>query len=922
MKPIVLCILDGVGIRRETHGNAVKLAKMPTFHKLLKEYPSSTLDACEENVGLPKGQMGNSEVGHTNIGAGRIVYQPLEMINQSIKDGSFFKNEKLIHFMNQTKKLHILGLLSDGGIHSHINHLFALIDMAKLQGIEELYIHVFTDGRDTLPDKAINFLKQLEDKLEQVKLGKIASISGRYYAMDRDNNYERTKLCYDVITKDCEETKDYESYIKNSYENNIYDEFIKPLKVTNEGTIQEGDFLITFNFRPDRLRQLFASLTNPNFKGFETKFQTSLMTMFSVSDEVIYDHVFEHQNLKNSFGPYIDSLGLKQLRIAETEKYAHVTYFFDGGKEIELKGSNRILIPSPKVATYDLKPEMSALEITETLLKELDKDIYDVVVLNFANGDMVGHTGNLEATIQALECLDGCLDKLYNKIKEKNGILIVTADHGNSDYMLDDENHKITSHSMSKVPFIVTDKSIELKNGKLSDIAPTMLYLLNKEIPKEMTGNNLAQKKTNKKLFEIISFLAFVFFVLIYGFRFIYYYKVEHPKVVKDSRLSSKIIENNPIVSTGIGLQTIDSDYVFYGNVENNYVLYSNQLWRILKIDQDKNITLISDEVISSLAYGDEANTFDQSYIYKWLQNYYNSLNQPDYYLKEQDFCVASGKTRKDNCKNKFSSKIGLLAYYNYIEAGANNSYLNTNEYYWTLTPSTDYKTWYIFKEGGMNDKSYDGETYYSYGIRPVITLKEGINYTSGTGSKQDPYKVEEKNEIGIGSYIRYSENTWRVIKQDEESYYLALNNTLSETHIFSKKSSIYQKNDYNSLYYYLNNNYYQSLDKTLLLDGTWYTGEYNVSTKYDYSKIYESSIVAKVGLMNVADNFTKLNKEYATSTPYNEELITVIKENGNLYSLDIDEESSIRPVVRITNNFTIESGSGIESDPYVVGGK
>lgn len=495
MKPVVLCILDGVGVRKETHGNAVKLAKMPTFHKLLKEYPHSTLDASEENVGLPKGQMGNSEVGHTNIGAGRIVYQPLEMINQSIQDKSFYQNEKLIHFMSQTKKLHLLGLLSDGGIHSHINHLFALIDMAKEQGIEELYIHVFTDGRDTLPDQSLIYLKKLEEKLKEVKLGKIASISGRYYAMDRDNNYERTKLCYDVLTKETEETKDYLKYIQDSYQDKIYDEFIKPIKVTNEGTIKEGDFLITFNFRPDRLRQIFASLTNPNFKGFETNFQTNLMTMFTVSDEVIYDHVFEHVNLDNAFGPYIDSLGLRQLRIAETEKYAHVTYFFDGGKEIELKGSNRILIPSPKVATYDLKPEMSALEITDTLLKELDKDIYDVVILNYANGDMVGHTGNLEATIQALECLDHCLEQLYHKVQEKNGILIVTADHGNSDYMLDENNNKITSHSMSKVPFIVTDKSIELKDGKLSDIAPTMLYLLNQKIPKEMTGHNLALKK-------------------------------------------------------------------------------------------------------------------------------------------------------------------------------------------------------------------------------------------------------------------------------------------------------------------------------------------------------------------------------------------------------------------------------------------
>lgn len=916
MKPIVLCILDGVGIRKQKHGNAVKLANLPTLNKLIKKYPNCLLEACGESVGLPKGQMGNSEVGHTNIGAGRVVYQPLEIINRSIKDGSFFENEKLKKFISSSKKLHLLGLLSDGGIHSHINHLFALIDMAKKCNVEELYIHVFTDGRDTLPNRSLNYLNQLEQKLKEVGIGKIASISGRYYAMDRDNNYERIKLCYDVLTTKQSEVKNYQEYINKSYQKNIFDEFIEPIKITNEGTIQDGDNIITFNFRPDRLRELFSSLTNPQFKGFETTITTKLLTMFTVSDEVIYDYLFEHINLDNSFGPYIDSLGMKQLRIAETEKYAHVTYFFDGGKELDLKGSKRILIPSPKVKTYDLKPEMSAIKITNTLLREIDKDYYDVVILNYANGDMVGHTGNLEATIKALETLDNCLEKLFNKIKEKNGLLVVTADHGNSDYMLDKDNHIITSHSMSKVPFIVCDKKYSLKNGKLSDIAPTLLYLLGKEKPKEMTGKNLITNKKPKQIFKILSLVIFFVMLMFYIFRLVHYYKVEHP-TIDSPILSEKIIENSKE-----NLKNIDSDYIFYGNIENNYVSYSNQLWRIVKVNKDKTVTLINDDIVSTLAYSYETNQFNESYVYNWLQNnYLSALNNPEHYLVNDNFCISSGKTRKENCEKKISSKVGLLAYYNYVEAGANKSYLNIGKYFWTLTPSENNKTWYVFSEGGINDKSYEGSTYYSYGIRPVITLKSDIVYTGGNGTKDSPYTIEEKIELGIGSYIKYSDYTFRIIRKDDTSIYLALSNLLDDSHIFSNNSSVYKANDYNSLYSYLNIDFYNKIDKTLLKDGTWYTGAYNIDTNYDYQSVYKSTIISKVGLMNISDLFTTDLSNYYTMTPYDDKMNISIQPNGLVYSSMVTEKKQIRPVICITNNIQIINGTGTIEDPYVVVG-
>ena len=493
MKPILLCILDGVGLREEIHGNAFKQANTPNFDYLWNKYPHATLEASGEYVGLPKGQMGNSEVGHLNIGAGRVVYQPLQFITEKIKDKTFFENKELLSVINHVKKnnsrLHIFGLLSDGGIHSHIDHLLALIDLCQKENVKDVYFHIFTDGRDTLTNVALNYLNKLEKKIKETKIGSIATISGRYYAMDRDNRYDRIKLAYDAIVNGKgEEFGSYEEVIKHNYDNEITDEFIHPAVLDKSGVVKENDGLLVFNYRPDRLRELFSALTNPNFKGFDRPLVNNLklVTMMGVSDEVVCTHAFELEKLNNTFGEYISKLGLSQLRIAETEKYAHVTYFFDGGVEKNLPNCERILIPSPHVTTYDLAPDMSAKEITESLLKELDKDKYDYIILNFANGDMLGHTGNIEATIKSVETMDTCLGKIYNKILEKNGVMVIIADHGNCEIMLDENNNKVTSHTTSLVPLIVTKENAELKDGSLKDVAPLLLSLNNIEIPKEM----------------------------------------------------------------------------------------------------------------------------------------------------------------------------------------------------------------------------------------------------------------------------------------------------------------------------------------------------------------------------------------------------------------------------------------------------
>jgi len=494
---LLLCIMDGIGERDEAFGNAVKAAKTPNLDYLKEKYSYSLLEASGPFVGLPEGQMGNSEVGHMNIGTGRVVSQSIDKITNSLKNGTLKENEELNNLIKHVKEnnsdLHLCGLLSDGGIHSHITHLLGIIDILKEKNIKNVYYHIFTDGRDTLPDSSLSFIKKIEDKINETGVGKIATISGRYYAMDRDNRWDRIEKTYKEMTEITETVENPETLIKNNYEKGTTDEFIVPGTINN-GIIKDNDGILVFNFRPDRLRELFTALSNETFNEFETKkFKNlKLVTMMPVDEKVNCTNLFKHEKIENYLGKVLEKNNLKQLRIAETEKYAHVTYFFDGESKEILDNCDQILIPSPKVSTYDLKPEMSAFEITETLLNKIDN--YDVIILNYANGDMVGHTGDFKATVKAVETVDECIGKLYKKIKEINGVMIITADHGNSDYMLDENDNVITSHSLSKVPFIVTDENIKVKDGKLSDIAPTMLSLLNIDIPKEMTGNILIQK--------------------------------------------------------------------------------------------------------------------------------------------------------------------------------------------------------------------------------------------------------------------------------------------------------------------------------------------------------------------------------------------------------------------------------------------
>jgi len=500
-KTFLLCILDGCGIAPKGPYNAFDNAKTPTLDYLMENYPHTILEASGQPVGLPKGQMGTSEVGHMNIGAGRICYQSLEMINRSIETGEFYKNENILKVINHTKennsKLHIMGLISDGGIHSHTSHLLALVDMCKQNGINEIYFHLFTDGRDTGVHTAKEWIKKLEDKIDETNLGKITTISGRYYAMDRDNNYDRLKLAYDAICYGIgEKYNTPEECIDDQYSKDITDEFIKP-SIINDGKLADNDGIIVWNYRPDRLREMFTAITNPEESPMETtKFNNiKFVSMMPITDTVKGLTAFTHQEITNSLGEYVANLGLSQLRIAETEKYVHVTHFFDGDKDIELPNEKKILIPSPKVATYDLKPEMSAEEITNSLLEELDKDYLDLVILNYANGDMVGHTGVYEAAVTAVEFMDKCLKRLYDKIEEIDGTMIVTADHGNCDVMMNEDGTVCTTHTTNPVPFIITKKDVKLlEHGKLADIAPTILKAMNLPIPVEINGDSLIEE--------------------------------------------------------------------------------------------------------------------------------------------------------------------------------------------------------------------------------------------------------------------------------------------------------------------------------------------------------------------------------------------------------------------------------------------
>ncbi|MDR1017247.1 MAG: 2,3-bisphosphoglycerate-independent phosphoglycerate mutase [Lachnospiraceae bacterium] len=510
-KPTVLMILDGFGINPETKGNAVKEAKTPNIDYLKENYPFVAGEASGLAVGLPDGQMGNSEVGHTNMGAGRIVYQELTKISKEIEDGSFFANEALLAACNNVKKedsnLHIMGLVSPGGVHSHTDHLYGLLELAKKQGIDNVFVHCFLDGRDTPPSSAAEYVADLEAKMAEIGVGKVATVMGRYYAMDRDNRWERVSKAYDAMTKGIGEVSDSAvDAIKFSYQEGNTDEFVLPTVIEKHGEavakISEGDSIIFFNFRPDRAREITRCFCDEDFKGYERgKRIPNTFVCFTEYDVTISNKLvaFKPQELKNTFGEYISNLGLKQARIAETEKYAHVTFFFNGGVEEPYPGEDRYLVHSPKVATYDLKPEMSAYEVCDKLVGAIESKKYDAIIINFANPDMVGHTGVEAAAIKAIEAVDECVGKAVKAIKDVDGQLFLCADHGNAEEMIDEKNHvPMTAHTTNPVPFILinADPKYKLKEGgRLCDIAPTLLELMGLKKPEEMTGVSLLEEK-------------------------------------------------------------------------------------------------------------------------------------------------------------------------------------------------------------------------------------------------------------------------------------------------------------------------------------------------------------------------------------------------------------------------------------------
>ena len=510
--PIALIILDGFGINDSTVGNAIKAAKTPNIDSYFANNPNTILYASGMAVGLPDGQMGNSEVGHTNIGAGRVVYQELTRITKSITDGDFFSNETLMSAIENCKKndsaLHFVGLLSDGGVHSHIEHLFGLIDLAKKNGLTKVFVHPIMDGRDVSPTSGIDFIKALSEKLS-ASVGKIATVSGRYYAMDRDNNWDRVVKAYNaMVNNEGEMVEDVVSAMEKSYvtkdENGalITDEFIRPMVVCENGTpvgkISANDSIVCFNFRPDRAREITRTFVDPDFTGFEREMMPLYyvcMTQYDASMPNV-NVAFKPQSLKNTFGEYIASKGLTQLRIAETEKYAHVTFFFNGGVEDVYEGEDRKLIASPKVATYDMQPEMSAYLVADACVELINEDKYDCIILNFANCDMVGHTGVFEAAVKAVEAVDECLGKVVDAVMAKGGKVLITADHGNADKMFEEDTKDVfTAHTTNPVPLIVMGAGdVELQKGKLCDLTPTMLDLMNLEKPAEMSGTSVIVK--------------------------------------------------------------------------------------------------------------------------------------------------------------------------------------------------------------------------------------------------------------------------------------------------------------------------------------------------------------------------------------------------------------------------------------------
>lgn len=509
-KPVVLCIMDGFGYNPSDYGNAIVAAKTPRLDDIFQNNPMTYIGASGMDVGLPDGQMGNSEVGHTNIGAGRVVYQELTRITKSIGDGDFFENEAFLKAVENCKKnnsaLHLIGLLSDGGVHSHNTHLYALVELAKKNGLDKVYVHCLLDGRDVPPTSGVEYIAQLEEKLAEIGVGKIATVMGRFYAMDRDNMWDRVGMAYNaMVNREGIATDNALEAVKKSYETidedgkNLTDEFVMPTVVSGGAPISANDSVIFFNFRPDRAREITRTFVDPAFKGFERKafFPLYYVCMTQYDAEMPNVEVaFKPEALTNTMGEYLSKLGKTQLRIAETQKYAHVTFFYNGGEEKTYPGEDRILIDSPKISTFDLKPEMSAYEVCDAACEQILSGKYDVVILNYANCDMVGHTGIFDAAVKAVEAVDTCVGKLTDAVMQMDGVILITADHGNADKMYEDDGSPFTAHTTNPVPLVVVGKDCKLKQsgGRLCDLSPTMLDIMGLEQPKEMTGVSLIEK--------------------------------------------------------------------------------------------------------------------------------------------------------------------------------------------------------------------------------------------------------------------------------------------------------------------------------------------------------------------------------------------------------------------------------------------
>lgn len=508
--PVVLCIMDGFGYNPSDYGNAIVAANTPRLDEIFKNNPMTYIGASGMDVGLPDGQMGNSEVGHTNIGAGRVVYQELTRITKSIQDGDFFQNDAFLKAVENCKKndsaLHLVGLLSDGGVHSHNTHLYALLELAKKNGLEKVYVHALLDGRDVPPSSGVEYIEQLENKMSEIGVGKIATVMGRFYAMDRDNMWDRVGMAYNaMVNREGIPTDSALDAVKKSYETidedgkNLTDEFVMPTVVAGGAPIATNDSVIFFNFRPDRAREITRTFVDPDFNEFERKafFPLYYVCMTQYDAEMPNVEVaFKPEALTNTMGEYLSKLGKTQLRIAETQKYAHVTFFYNGGEEKTYPGEDRILIDSPKISTFDLKPEMSAYEVCDAACEQILSGKYDVVILNYANCDMVGHTGIFDAAVKAVEAVDTCVGKLVDAVMQMDGVILITADHGNADKMYEDDGSPFTAHTTNPVPLVVVGKDCKLKQqgGRLCDLSPTMLDIMGLEQPKEMTGVSLIEK--------------------------------------------------------------------------------------------------------------------------------------------------------------------------------------------------------------------------------------------------------------------------------------------------------------------------------------------------------------------------------------------------------------------------------------------